>query len=65
MKQILQIFNNLSIKRLLFFCVMLAVKHMTAHQKAVYTQYILNNYMIDPANTGIENYTDVKISKRN
>ena len=38
---------------------------MTAQQKAVYTQYILNNYMIDPANTGIENYTDVKISKRN
>ena len=65
MKQLLQIFNNTSVKRLLFFCVMFAVKHMAAQQKPVYTQYILNNYIINPAITGIENYTDVKISYRN
>lgn len=35
-----------------------------AQQKPVYTQYILNNYIINPAITGIENYTDVKISHR-
>ena len=38
---------------------------MTAQQKPVYTQYILNNYIVNPAVTGIENYTDVKISYRN
>lgn len=36
-----------------------------AQQKPVYTQYILNNYIINPAITGIENYTDIKISHRN
>lgn len=35
-----------------------------AQQKPHYTQYILNNYIINPALTGIENYTDVKISHR-
>src|SRR5215216_6653305 len=29
-----------------------------------YTQYILNNYILNPAISGIENYTDVKISLR-
>ncbi|MES2431422.1 MAG: type IX secretion system membrane protein PorP/SprF [Bacteroidota bacterium] len=35
-----------------------------AQQKPHYTQYILNNYILNPALTGIENYTDVKISHR-
>jgi type IX secretion system PorP/SprF family membrane protein len=35
-----------------------------AQQKPQYTQYILNNYIINPALSGIENYTDVKISSR-
>jgi len=35
-----------------------------AQQKPIYTQYVLNNYIINPAITGIENYTDVKISHR-
>ena len=65
MKQLLQIFNYPSVKRLLFFCVLFAVKQLPAQQKPVYTQYILNNYIINPAITGIENYTDVKISYRN
>lgn len=33
--------------------------------KPSYTQYILNNYILNPAVTGIENYTDVKLSHRN
>lgn len=34
-------------------------------QRPHYTQYILNQYIINPAITGIENYTDVKLSVRN
>ena len=30
-----------------------------------YTQYILNNYIVNPALSGIENYVDVKLSMRN
>lgn len=33
--------------------------------KPFYTQYVLNNYILNPAITGIENYTDVKLSYRN
>ncbi len=33
-------------------------------QKPHYTQYILNNYILNPALSGIENYTDVKMSMR-
>src|SRR5215204_6405342 len=35
-----------------------------AQQKPHYTQYVLNNYVLNPALTGIENYTDVKMSAR-
>ncbi len=35
-----------------------------SQQKPQYTQYILNNYILNPALSGIENYTDVKISHR-
>src|SRR6187551_3748479 len=35
-----------------------------AQQKPHYTQYILNNYILNPALSGIENYTDVKMSVR-
>ncbi len=34
-------------------------------QKPQYTQYILNNYVINPAISGIENYIDVKVAYRN
>ena len=34
----------------------------TAQQKPQYTQYVLNNYIINPALSGIENYMDVKLS---
>ncbi len=35
-----------------------------AQQRAHYTQYVLNNYILNPALSGIENYTDVKLSVR-
>ncbi len=35
-----------------------------AQQKPQYTQYILNNYIINPALTGIENYIDIKFTNR-
>jgi type IX secretion system PorP/SprF family membrane protein len=35
-----------------------------AQQRPQYTQYVLNNYIINPALSGIENYTDVKLSNR-
>lgn len=33
--------------------------------KPAFNQYILNNYILNPGLTGIENYTDVKMSYRN
>jgi len=52
-------------KKIVFvaLCVMMIVR-MNAQQKPHYTQYILNQYIINPALTGIENYIDVKISHR-
>lgn len=35
-----------------------------AQQKPQYTQYVFNNYLLNPAVTGIENYTDVKLGYR-
>ncbi|TBR19147.1 MAG: type IX secretion system membrane protein PorP/SprF [Chitinophagaceae bacterium] len=37
---------------------------VVAQQRPHYTQYILNNYVLNPALSGIENYTDLKISTR-
>lgn len=44
----------------LFFCTATSF----AQQRPHYTQYILNNYILNPALSGIENYTDVKMSVR-
>jgi type IX secretion system PorP/SprF family membrane protein len=35
-----------------------------AQQRPQYTQYIFNNYLLNPALSGMENYTDVKIGYR-
>jgi type IX secretion system PorP/SprF family membrane protein len=35
-----------------------------AQQKPHYTQYIMNQYVLNPALSGIENYVDVKVSHR-
>ena len=44
------------------FLFVLTIVH--AQQKPHYTQYILNNYILNPALSGIENYFDVKLSAR-
>jgi len=46
------------------FTVILFTNGTKAQQKPIYTQYVLNNFIINPAITGIENYTDVKLSHR-
>ena len=51
--------------RLLVLIILCSVyTNTSAQQKPIYTQYVLNNYIINPAITGIENYTDVKVSHR-
>ena len=42
----------------------LATLSVKAQQKPHYTQYVLNQYIINPALSGIENYVDVKMSHR-
>jgi len=37
---------------------------LCAQQKPQYTQYMLNNYILNPALSGIESYTDIKLSHR-
>lgn len=48
------------------FLLSLLLAQMVAfsQQKPHYTQYILNNYILNPALSGIENYVDVKFSHR-
>lgn len=43
---------------------LVAALQVSAQQKPHYTQYLLNQYIINPALTGIENYIDVKASHR-
>jgi type IX secretion system PorP/SprF family membrane protein len=51
-------------KKLLFITSIIASITSFAQQRPHYTQYILNNYIINPALSGIENYADVKLSSR-
>jgi len=51
-------------KEFTFLAFFLVLQHANAQQRPHYTQYVLNNYILNPALTGIENYTDVKISGR-
>lgn len=51
-------------KRFLLVCWLISYFLVDAQQKPHYTQYILNQYILNPALTGIENYTDVKLSHR-
>jgi type IX secretion system PorP/SprF family membrane protein len=44
--------------------VTILMMNVNAQQRPHYTQYILNNYILNPALSGIENYMDVKISGR-
>lgn len=49
---------------ILFFVLVLSGLTLSAQQRPHYTQYIINNYALNPALTGIENYTDIKLSHR-
>ncbi len=51
-------------KRLLWVVSILFYVSAVAQQEPHYTQYVMNQYIINPAITGIENYTDIKISHR-
>ncbi len=48
----------------LILCIITTAQCCYAQQRPHYTQYILNNYILNPALSGIENYTDIKISGR-
>jgi len=47
-----------------FWLLMLSVVALYAQQRPQYTQYIFNNYLVNPAISGIENYTDIKVGYR-
>src|SRR5581483_7837677 len=49
---------------LVVFISVLTIHFAIAQQKPQYTQYVLNNMLINPAVTGIENYIDVKTGYR-
>jgi type IX secretion system PorP/SprF family membrane protein len=51
-------------KKTLILVAMMASVMGISQQRPHYTQYILNNYILNPALSGIENYVDLKISTR-
>lgn len=54
--------NN--VKYLFFFLLLTGARCVKAQQQPHYTQYVLNNYILNPALAGIENYTDIRLSHR-
>nr|WP_294793406.1 type IX secretion system membrane protein PorP/SprF [uncultured Mucilaginibacter sp.] len=52
-------------KKFLLFILFIGVRAAVAQQLPQFTQYMFNNYLLNPAVTGIENYTDVKLGHRN
>lgn len=52
-------------RKLLFLILIILVQSAFTQQRPHYTQYIMNNYIVNPAISGIENYIDVKMSARN
>jgi type IX secretion system PorP/SprF family membrane protein len=52
-------------KQILTVSTFLLMASAVGQQRPHYTQYILNNYILNPAISGIENYTDAKLSMRN
>jgi type IX secretion system PorP/SprF family membrane protein len=51
-------------KKGILFVVLCSWMGVYAQQKPQYTQYIFNNFLLNPAVAGIENYTDVKLGNR-
>jgi type IX secretion system PorP/SprF family membrane protein len=49
---------------LIIITLLVFVQFVDAQQRPQYTQYIFNNYLLNPAVSGIENYTDVKLGYR-
>lgn len=45
-------------------CLLCSYNKTQAQQRPQYSQYIFNNYLLNPALSGIENYTDVKLGYR-
>jgi type IX secretion system PorP/SprF family membrane protein len=52
-------------KNILLYAFLMLPFGLLAQQKAQYSQYIINSYLINPALTGMEEYGDVKIGYRN
>lgn len=48
----------------LLFISIIGIANVFAQQKPQYTQYIFNNYLLNPALSGIENYMDIKVGHR-
>jgi type IX secretion system PorP/SprF family membrane protein len=46
------------------FCLISCVCRLYAQQRPQYTQYVFNNYLLNPAVSGIENYTDFRAGYR-
>lgn len=51
-------------KKWLLLLILCANVGLYAQQRPQYTQYLLNSYLLNPALSGIENYTDVKLGYR-
>lgn len=51
-------------RRIVTGLIVLMYVKVAAQQQPHYTQYVLNQYILNPALTGIENYTDIKLSHR-
>lgn len=52
-------------KLLLLISLLVLPLCVLAQQKSQYSQYMINNYLLNPAITGLEDYADVKIGYRN
>lgn len=51
-------------RRFLWALLSIICGNAVAQQQPHYTQYVMNQYIINPAITGIESYTDIKLSHR-
>ncbi|MBT2564401.1 type IX secretion system membrane protein PorP/SprF [Pedobacter sp. ISL-68] len=51
-------------KKWLLLLILCANVKLYAQQRPQYSQYLLNSYLLNPALSGIENYTDVKLGYR-
>lgn len=57
--------KKMKMKKLVFFILIMSFFQLaTAQQRPQYTQYIFNNFILNPAISGIENYIDVKVGYR-